>query len=56
MNTKSRVLGYYTSKILTNEELTEISGGAAYLTVQTTQQATGQYPGKVDFEYDQIWD
>ena len=56
METKHRVLGYYTSKEITNEELMEVSGGSSKLTCHFTQKLTGSYPGNTDVETDQEWD
>ncbi|MDI9818511.1 MULTISPECIES: bacteriocin [unclassified Legionella] len=56
MENKERVLGYCASKELTNEELTEVSGGSAKMTTRTTQRATGSYPGNVDGVVDQVVD
>jgi len=56
MQVQPRVLGYLTSKELTNHDLAQVSGGEAKLSVQTSQRATGQPPGPVDVEFDQIWD
>lgn len=56
MENKERVLGYCTSKELTNEELTEISGGSVKMTTRTTQRVTGSYPGSLDYVVDQAVD
>ncbi|WP_165475112.1 bacteriocin [Legionella yabuuchiae] len=56
MEKKTRVLGYYTSKELSNEDLMKISGGSVNLTCQHTQRGTGSFPGNLDAEADQIWD
>ena len=56
METIARVLGYYTSKELSNDDLMNISGGSVKLTCQHTQRVTGFYPGNTDVEADQIWD
>lgn len=56
MKEKNRVLGYYTAKEITNEELKEISGGSVKWTCHNTQQITGSYPGRTDAIADQEWD
>lgn len=56
MENKARVLGYYTSKVITNEELKNVTGGSAKWTCQNTQQVTGIYPGRTDVDVDQEWD
>ncbi|MBA2651042.1 MAG: hypothetical protein H0U73_02035 [Tatlockia sp.] len=56
MNNNQRVLAYCQAKKLTNEELIEISGGAAKMSVEHTQKGSGSYPGTTDVEFDQIWD
>ncbi|MCC5792141.1 MAG: hypothetical protein JJT82_05970 [Legionellaceae bacterium] len=56
MENKDRVLGYYTSKELTNEELVAVSGGSAKLTSRTTHQGTGGYPGNLDYIVDETLD
>lgn len=56
MEKKERVLGYNASKELTNDELTEVSGGSAKMTTKTTQRVTGSYPGNVDYAVDQTVD
>lgn len=56
MENKTRVLGYYTSKDITNEELQNVTGGSAKLTCNLTQQITGSFPGNTDAVADQEWD
>lgn len=56
MENKTRVLGYYTSKDITNEELLNVTGGSVKWTCHNTQQITGSYPGNTDVVADQEWD
>ena len=48
---KSRVLGYYTSKELTKEDLMQISGGSAKGTLKETRLMTNS-PINLDVSYD----
>lgn len=56
MENKERVLGYNTSKVFTNEELKNVTGGSVKWTCHNTQQATGIFPGRTDGTADQEWD
>lgn len=56
MEKKERVLAYYTSKELTNDELKEVSGGTSRMTTYSTQRLSGSYPGQLDAVIDQTLD
>lgn len=52
MENKERVLGFNTSKPLTNEELVGVSGGSEKGSANLTQKMTGGYPGGLDWQQD----
>lgn len=56
MQVQPRALGYLNAKQLTNEELCKVAGGCKTYTVTPSQKLTGQSPGPVDIEIDQVWD
>lgn len=53
----TRVIGYKKSKIMSDDDLIAVAGGAAAkVTGQLTHKITGVYPAQLDWETDQIWD
>ncbi|WP_367607605.1 bacteriocin [Legionella sp. W05-934-2] len=55
MQEQPRVLGYLNAKEITNEALSQISGGLNKMTVTPTQRITGVISSP-DIEFDQNWD
>jgi len=56
MENKERVLAYEKAEVLSDEELTQISGGEAKMSSKITNKASGHYPGDGDWHTDVKFD